>query len=196
MNDEDIAYARNAIRQLIWSGFYTPERVLEIVTEEIREPGEIDPESARAWIEEEAGRKAEAELGWPEVTDCDRLTAAFAELEAGGIIALENAGNTQSEGVQEAMEIYMDLGDEKSGVAGYCFYHWQDLESVVDGGGLWLAFGDIEGDDTRGVAIGERVVSTLARHGLAAVWPGTITQRIEIPKIVWQRRWTADTDGE
>ncbi len=41
------------------------------------------------------------------------------------------------------------------------FYHEQDIERAVDGGGLDLCFGSISGMDEEGLAIAAEVVSVL-----------------------------------
>ena len=182
-------YAGTEIRRLVWSGFYDAPAVREIVLEEIFEPGEIDPDWVEQRIDEEFARKLEVERAWPAVTDCDKLDRAFDELNETGIIALQNAGFTQDEGIEDVTAEYEELGGEDSLVEGYCFYHGQDLERAVDGEGLLLTFGDIQGDDARGVEIGARIVEVLHRHGLAVEWTGTIDQRIELPEIEWRRRY-------
>src|SRR5262245_45566699 len=51
----------------------------------------IDPASARAAATAVADRAlaahSNAQAGWPPVTDCDRLDAAFIELDAAGVLA-------------------------------------------------------------------------------------------------------------
>jgi hypothetical protein len=180
--------AVDVITQLVWSGFYEEAEILEIVTEEVFEQGEIDEEWALARIRDETTQKALDEASWPDVTDCDRLDDAFAMLNQSGIIAIQNAGYTQSDGIDEISEIYRELGGESSSVEGYCFYHGQDLERAVDGNGLMLTFGDILGTDEKGAEIGMRIVTILQRCGLDVQWPGSIDTRIEIPDICWQRR--------
>jgi len=181
-------YAATEIRRLVWSGFYDAPEVREIVLEEIFEPGEVDPEWVEKQIDGEFVRKLEVERAWPVVTDCDKLDRAFDELNGMGIIALQNAGYTQDEGIEDVTEMYEELGGEDSLVEGYCFYHGQDLERAVDGQGLLLTFGDILGNEAKGEEIGERIVEVLHQHGLAVNWSGTIDERIELPEIEWRRR--------
>lgn len=184
-------YAISEIRRLVWSGFYDVEEVQEILLDEIFQPGELDEAWAASAIKAEFMRKKEVEGAWPLMTDCDRLDSAFDELNDNGIIALQNAGYDQDQGIEEVTEVYHEQGGADSPVEGYCFYHGQDLERAVDGEGLLLTFGDIQGDDGRGVDIGHRIVETLARHGLAVSWSGTIDERIELPEIEWRRRYKA-----
>jgi hypothetical protein len=184
MNEDAV----NAIRRLVWSGFYDRDRIFEIVTEDLFESDEIDEEWVAAQIKDELRRKSNDELTWPTVTDCDRLDNAFVELNEAGVIALQNAGYEPSDGIAEVNEVYDELGGPDSSVAGYCFYHGQDLEGAVDGRGLMLSFGDIDGADEMGLEIGQRIVAVLTGHGLKVRWPATIAKRIEIPHMVWQRK--------
>src|SRR5262249_29715254 len=121
-------------------------------------------------------------------TTCDRLDSLFDDLNENGIIALQNAGYTQSDGMSDITERYEDLGGEKSDVIGYCFYHGQDLERAVGGMGLLFTFGDILGDDQKGVKIGEMIRKKAVEHGFEVEWDGSITTRIQLAPFEWQRR--------
>lgn len=178
----------HAIKQLVWSGFFEEERILEIIMEEMFEPGEIDEALTLSQIKSEFAQKIRDEASWPTITDCDRLDQIFSELNQAGIIALQNAGYTQSDGMDDITQLYNEQGGIFSSIQGYCFYHGQDVERAVDGHGLFITFGDIKGTDEKGIEIGARIIATIERHGLIAKWSGSLSQRIEIPKINWQRR--------
>lgn len=126
---------------------------------------------------------------WPAVTDFDRLTTAFAALNQVGVLSLVDAGNTQTDGYEDflvALERHAHPGE----VIGYCFFHGQDAERAVEGGGLFLAFGPTSSDNehTDGPRIGHLICDELRRAGLAPKWNGTFAQRIQIPGFTWQRR--------
>ena len=142
----------------------------------------------RAGIDGEFAKKLEQELDWPEKTDCDRLDEAFAELEEWHLIAMQNAGYTQSDGMGDMSEIWHERGGAASGIVGYCFYHGQDLERAVKGEPLYLTYGDIAGDDAKGVAIGKLICSVLEKHAFTVEWDEDIKTRIQIPGIEWRRR--------
>src|SRR5262245_20208383 len=101
-----------------------------------------DPTQADAtdfFINAEWSAKRKAERKWPAETDCDRLEQAFRSLREAGVITVENAGYTTSDGHHET-----DLAVAREGAGrfhGYVFYHGQDLERVVHSGQLYLAFG-------------------------------------------------------
>ena len=63
--------------------------------------GELDTHDVSAAIDVEIARWEAEKQTWPTVTDCDRLDAAFAALNERGVIALQNAGYTQSDGYDD-----------------------------------------------------------------------------------------------
>src|SRR2546423_11003366 len=127
MSDTD-EYILNAIKTWVWSGFYSPADVNEMI-EDILEDDEADEALLRAAVLPEFARKAAQEVQWPQETDCDRLDAAFAALEKQGVLALQNAGATLSEGHQNAFESLEERGREQ--FMGYCFYHGRDMERAL-----------------------------------------------------------------
>lgn len=163
--------------------------LIEIFCEERYEPGELDPALVEAEVDRAIDALETEEENWPPITDFDRLLSAFAELNQRGVLALVDAGYTQSDGYgdfQDALEMHADA----KSVIGYCFYHGQDAEHAVDGEGLFLAFGPTHPRDeaTQGAAIGSIVREELERAGLQVEWSGTFSKRICLPAFVWQRR--------
>lgn len=180
-------YILNSIRTWVWSGFFTPDEVQEFIGDILED--DADESMLRAAVDPEFQKKAQDEKSWPAITDCDRLDAAFDEMEASGLIALQNAGYTMSDG-------HADVGDayearDQSRIKGYCFYHGQDLERAVAGDGLMLAFGDLEEGKSQKAEIGQLVKSVFEKHGLAVSWDGDPEKRINLPKIDWKRRYKA-----
>jgi hypothetical protein len=70
---------------------------------------------------------------------------------------------------------------------GYTFYHQQDTERAVDGGGVLLTYGATGGTEEASLKIGHEVVAALKAAGLQPVWDGTVRKRIGVP-LEWQRR--------
>ncbi len=181
--------ARELIRTFVRGGHEPGDRIVEILCEEAYEPGELERSEVEAAVSEEMATLAREQVSWPEVTDCDRLTDAFRDLNRKGVIALENAGYTQSDGYEDVRAAYEDL-PRKSGIIGYCFYHGQDLERAVAGEGLFLSFGPIDPalEESDGPRIGRLVVEELALNDLAAAWDGSFKSRIGIPVLDWKKR--------
>jgi hypothetical protein len=177
------------IRFLVRGGFKPKQRMMEIVCDELHAPGELDRNDVSAAIDAELQRLQIESAAWPALTDCDRLEAAFVNLRARGIVALHNAGYTQSDGYDDVL-YYVEERQSRDRLSGYCFYHGQDLERAILGDGLQLAFGplDPKREQSDGPGIGRLIVEELARAGLRTRWNGTFDQRISIPHLDWKMR--------
>src|SRR5712672_4250226 len=169
---------------LVRGGFEERARIIEILCEEMYEPGELDEAEVIAAVDAAFTALAQHKMTWPAITDCDKLDRVFAALNTRGIIALQNAGYTQSDGYDDVREIYNPRSDRDK-MVGYCFYHGQDLERAVNGEGLYLALGpmDAQNEETAGPRVGAMIVAELERMGFSAQWDGTFNQRIYVPAI-------------
>jgi hypothetical protein len=185
--------AVSLIRNLVWTGFHQEGEIAEAVSESVFHPEKMDEGWVLAQIQQAFLGKKKEETTWPEVTDYNRLERVFETLEDQNILVLENAGYTMSDGRSEITEAWYGLGAEDSDVVGYCYYHGQDLERVVDAGELWLAFGDILDDDANGITIGREIVHALNNAGFTVEWNESINTRILIKGIKWQKRANLDT---
>lgn len=128
-----------------------------------------------------------SQQGWPPVTDCDRLDAAFAELESRGIVSRQDfwcCGTCGAVAIGDEMAAVRDLGIE---VRGYTFYHMQDTESAVDGYGICLNYGSVLAGEGPALEIGNEIADTLRCHGLTVEWDGTWEKRISV-SLEWKRR--------
>lgn len=174
---------------LVRSGFESRDRVIEIFREEMYAEGDLELDEIIAAVDPAIQRHEQSKAEWPVVTDCDRLDRAFAALSAQGVICLQNAGNTQSDGFEDFKEALRIHPSPKS-IRGYCFYHWQDTERAVEGDGLFLAFGpsDPKREEIEGPSVGRMITAALSTEGLKVDWDGTFAKRIFIPQFVWQRR--------
>jgi hypothetical protein len=177
-------YILDAIRNWVWSGFYSPDEVNALIDDILED--DADEAMLRAAVAPEFERKAAAEASWPDTTDCDRLDHAFEELNARGVIALHNAGYTMSDGIGDVSQVLHERG--RKGIKGYCFYHGQDVERAVAGGGLMVAFGDLDDDKTKKAEIGRLVKDVLQESGLAVEWNGDPETRLNVPGLAWKRR--------
>ena len=177
------------INTLVRGGFEDGDRIIEILCEEMYEPGELPEDEVVAAVDDAFAALEKEKATWPRVTDCDRLDQLFDALNRQGIIALQNAGYTQSDGYDDVQQMYHEHPDP-GGVVGYCFYHGQDLERAVHGEGLNLAFGPIDPqkEESEGPRIGALIVAQVKKAGFAVEWDGTFAHRILIPKLDWKRR--------
>lgn len=121
----------------------------------------------------------------------EAIDAAFAELDANGIVALQSAGFTQSDGWEDADAIASERAKRGQKPRGACFYNLQTLESAVRGEGLWLTFGAYSGGSSKEAddrAIALAVVETLVKHGVPAEWNGETTSKVRILPFEWYRQ--------
>ena len=176
------------VRSWVWSGEYDGEEVAILIEEQLGERDKVNPDWLDKAIRREFAAKRKAEKTWPKVTDSDRLDRAFDALEGQSVIALHIAGYTQSEGLYEVEEEYREAGGKKSNYAGHCYYTEQDQEAAMDGGGLYIGFGHLSGDDAKGVEVGRMVRAALEREGLQVEWDGRIGCRLYVKDFHWQRR--------
>ncbi len=185
MNETD-AYALDSILKWVWSGYYAESEIREEMLDDILED-ECDAPILRAAVASQWQAKQQAEHSWPAQTDCDRLDAVFEQLHDVGICALANAGYTMSDGHTEVTEAVAEAPEGQ--YQGYCFYHGQDVECAVEGGGLFIAFGDLQGGADADLAVGRQVAAALVDAGFVLEWDGISKMRIAVPGVVWLRRF-------
>lgn len=188
--EEQGSLRKDCIRPNVWGGFETRDGVYEAAETFL---GESELTGAdKAWIKTEIERqwaeKKKAEATWPEKTDDDRLDAVFQALDKSGILALHNAGNTQSDARSDAGEAWHARGGPKSGLRGFVFYHGQDLERVIDDGQLYVGYGVVEGTKEQAVEIAREASAALSKAGFAVTVPATADERIVITGIDWKKR--------
>lgn len=124
---------------------------------------------------------------WPQTTDCDRLDSAFESLECAGILTRQDfscCGTCGAFEIQDEMDKVVKSGKN---VRGYAFYHMQDTESAVEGGGLYLNYGALQDGEAAAVEIGKEIAAILKQRGLEVFWDETWEKRIGV-KMDWKRR--------
>ncbi|MGF1767940.1 hypothetical protein L4D06_11245 [Enterovibrio makurazakiensis] len=174
----------NAINVHVWSGFYSPREVQKTISY-LLEDG-ADEAMLRGSVNGVFEQKLIAERAWPQITDNDRLNSVFAELKNKGILCLHNTGYTMSDGHEDSYDALSRF--PKSQFYGYCFYHGQDLERAVFGGGLMIAYDHVNGDVPDKIKVGQEIKTELEKGGFTLNWNGTTNQRINIPNFDWKNR--------
>jgi hypothetical protein len=185
-----LAELRACVVREVRAGFTPVEEIAESAVEAV-----VEDEADSVWLRAAADRHlaealqehAEAQGAWPKVTDCDRLDAAFDALESEGVLARQNFACCQSCGHGEMWDEVKSAADAGRQVRGYVFFHQQDTDRAVDGGGLYLAYGATEAGDEAEAAVGEVIARCLRAQGLEVVWNGSSKQRVWI-RLDWQRR--------
>ncbi len=193
----DRASAAELIAAHVQYGFDKASTIFRIVEDAHGSPSLTDAD--RSWIEKEIRKrlkdKRRSEDTWPEETDWDRLNSAFKALRRKGIVALHNAGVTQSDGLTAVSEAILTHGPDKP-LQGYCFYHQQDIHDVLTSKQLLLSYGAI-GDTTDSTGkIATIIVEALQKAGLKAEWSGDSSQKIEMHDFLWQKRSPRSTKSK
>lgn len=185
------------IRAQLANGFETPDEVAQSAVEVFED--ELDPDDIRRLLATLMPRaladRAKDMASWPPVTDCDRLDAAFEELNALGILARHNFSCCGSCAPGDCAEEYERLNRQWNGVpiTGYIYYHQQDADNAADSNYVHIGFGSFSQEKrfkkhaAASVEIARRALEVIQRHGLTYEWDGSINQRPRV-NVNWQRR--------
>lgn len=193
MNDD----ATNRLLEGLREGFRTPEEVSESVLAMLIDVyGEPAACAAVKSLLPTVLESYRAEMrSWPAITDCDRLDAAFEELNARGIMARHDwlcCGNCGASAMPDEFDRLGGIWEGKP-IIGYAFYHNQDTESAVAGYGLCLNYGSCEKTASEAeylakcIEIARSARDILVAHGLQVKWDGSYSQRPTV-LLNWQRR--------
>lgn len=173
-------------------GFRTREEVLEAAEDRASEAG-LDRAAVAAYVDRVWRARLDEQRTWPATTDADRLDAAFAELDADGVVARMDFTCCQTCGVTE-IDDEVRPGQRP---AGYVFFHQQDSERLDgDDAALLLSYGafgasDAASYETAALDVGHRVRAALERAGLTVAWSGSTSERIRVTGLDWRRRLPA-----
>lgn len=188
-------------RPYLDAGFCSFDEVVEIVSELLED--DLDPDDAgglttddlRTQLAKLWDARVAEQAAW-DVSDADRLTDAFAELEVGGIIARMNYACCGTCGHYEIATIERPAWSGATPATGYVFFHQQAGERIADGD-VYLghaAFTDGL-DEAAATAVelgnGRRIVEVLTAHGLSASWTGSMAQNIHVALPDWRRHLPA-----
>jgi len=160
----------------------------------VPDPEEVGEIFLAAWDAQVAAQRS-----WPEETDNDRLTRAFAALNGDAVVAREDFTCCQRCAGAEIFD-EIPVGSEP---LGFVFFHRQDTLRAVAHGALLLGFGGFvpraepssfgprvahaPAGDAVHVAVAERAVAALQAEGLHTAWDGSAGQRITV-HLDWKRR--------
>lgn len=110
-----------------------------------------------------------------------RLDEVFGALAKAGLVTLQDAGQTQSDGFSDCVEEFHERGGEAAGVHGFCFYTRQDLNRAKSTSRLSLAFwGAPDGADADMLRVGELIVDRFREAGFEVRWNGAASMRPEV----------------
>lgn len=178
------------IKQEVKFGFNNQEDILEAIwTVGFENEDQLDEEWLKHIIAIHFNEYQKESQQWKKPTDFDKLAKIFDELNQEKIISLHNAGYTKQDGYSDVREVVDLLKDKNIVPIGYCFYHTQDLERVIEPTvkSLFLAFDHINQDTEKAILIGKKIAAKFTDNGFTVEWNETIEQRIEIKNISWQK---------
>ncbi len=196
--DEVVADIDERVRLAVAGGYDDDDEIVDALVELV----EYDPDTEdlfaadsdaitaaiRQVVATHAARHREAEAAFDPTTDCDRLTAAFAQLEVGGIVMGEDYGFTMSDLREDMWERIDQVNAADGNPRGWAGFHRQDLDRVVDTGVLCIAFAALTDSDEDFRAIGTEVAAALAAAGFTVDWDGDPNRRIELTGLRWHKR--------
>ena len=163
------------------------DNLAELLDDELPEAPAEEAEAFRTRLDQGYAAQLRAEASWTQPTTNDRISAAFAELCNRGVVALEDAGTTMSDGWSDVHDARDTIPDAWAAT----FFHRQDVERGVEGDGLMLAFGAfVDGDqhEPESLRAAGLVREVLRRHGVDTAWSGTLDRRIELLPFEWRKR--------
>jgi bifunctional non-homologous end joining protein LigD len=107
----------------------------------------------------------------------EAIAQVFEELSRMNIIALADAGYTQSDAFADCSEIFHERNDNKD-IIGFCFYTRQDLNTAKRSSELYLGiWGAPDGKDDDIIAVGKLVISAFEKHSFQTNWNVTASTR-------------------
>lgn len=195
---ENEKYIYDNFMNSIKSGFLSLDDVIDETLQAVEDEG-WEREISEDWIREHVTREYEKLVAeskqWDRPTDVDKLLNVFDKLCREKIVALHNAGYTTSEAIEDVMDVWHNLEDEGVNPIGYCYYHGQDLERVIESGYLYIGFyGKKENNDKEAIIIGNKVTAALKEAGFTVEWNNMASSRIEVVNFSWQNLYTSDED--
>ena len=103
-----------------------------------------------------------------------KIADVFQQLEAQGIVCLQDAGQTQDDAFADGSEIFIERGGVDAGLIGMCFYTRQDQNRAKKSSDLALGFwGAPEGEPADMQRVGQRIVDAFVQAGLPVRWNGS-----------------------
>ncbi len=197
MDQEIKDEAQEQVRKDVLMGFDTKEEIFEGVMDMFYDNDDFDEAWLTAVIDDAYAQHQAESKRWTTPTDFDRLVKVFDQLMTQQIVCLHKAGYTRQDAMHDCMEVVNALAQYGVNALGYCYYHTQDVERVIDPEtkNLLLGFDSSDSDEEKALAVGVLIAEILEDEGFEFAWNGTINQRIEIKNLNWQKVPTDEDYG-
>lgn len=185
---KQIANLTRAVAAQVAEGFSEAD---EIVMEFVENPdeaeyGEVDEAAVEKLVAGAVRTHQAKQRWWRTPTDCDKLDAAFDALDRRGVVARQHFTCCSTCGHSEIWD-EVKTSRKRRKVVGYAFYHMQDTQSAVDGGGIYVKYAAVDNDDAKKKRIGQQVVDALTAAGLKPRWDGDPNCAVFVP-VKWRKR--------
>ncbi len=182
------------ISRMIRAGFRPPDEVARECAAMLagEAPAAVLDSNAEQITKEVVAAHQQDQATWPQVTDCDRLEAAFRDLNESGIVSRQNFSCCSNCGVVEIGDEIRQEMQRGIRVRGYVFYHMQDTENAAQGCGLLLNYGVSFGSKASALEVGRAIEAELQKHGLTTEWSGETGKRIGV-NLDWKRRYRTNS---
>ncbi|MEV4556505.1 hypothetical protein AB0K51_05855 [Kitasatospora sp. NPDC049285] len=184
LGPEDETVLLDAVRLLLAGGYATRADAAELAEEYLVDGDRRPVSRAQAaqladqlWLERVAEQRS-----WQGETDPERLTRAFAALDARGITAREDFTCCRSCGHGEIW------ADGEPDARGFVYFHRQCTESAARGEDLMLLYGGFDDSEATTTAVGHEVAEALRDIGLTVRWDGDPGHAIRVVDLDWRRR--------
>ena len=182
MDEELIEELDYEIDLLIKSGFFSEDEIFEIIEDEF-----IDEDVDLDLSYRIGERFSQLTEGLKTSDDFIRLDSSFKQLTQKNIICIHNAGFDIEEGIQDSFELHTHIINNKLEVEGFCFYSFEDIETVIYENNLNIAFGDFELDEAKALEIGKIIAGCLKENGFSVRWNETVDEQIVIDDFEWKK---------
>ncbi|WP_077399371.1 DUF6891 domain-containing protein [Cellulophaga omnivescoria] len=178
------------VKQQVAFGFTSKEDILEILLDSFYGETTLDESWLKQQIHEQftVHQKINASLG-PK-TDFNRLVSAFDQLNSEKIVSLHKAGYTRQDAEGDCLEIIEELTNLDIKASGYCYYHEQDVESVLlSSGTLHIGYNSTDHNETATKTIANCILKVLVQNNFKVNWNGNVENRIEIEDFKWEKAY-------
>ncbi len=156
-----------------------------------------DSDAALGILQERWKQRLAEQTTWADTGDYGKLSAAFAELTAAGILSRMNFTCCATCATTDIYEERTPKPDDSDSYGyrewAYVYFHQQDADRLAEPNAqLYLGFGafrphqQLTEYDTD-TLVGQQIVDVLRRHGLEVTWSGDCGERILVEVGQWRK---------
>ncbi|WP_298514427.1 hypothetical protein [uncultured Kordia sp.] len=177
------------IQKEILLGFYDEATIAEIIQDLFYDVENFDSDWLNAEIRKQFTHHQKTSQQWQKPTDFDRLVSVFDQLNKEKIVSLHRAGYTRQDAEGDCREIIDELSNLGIQAKGYCYYHTQDAERVMEEEVLFIGFDSVNFNDEVALEIANRIIELLQENNFQTSWNNSVETRIKILNINWQKAY-------